>query len=77
MTTAVQSKKPKPHRPAAHTRRVLDPTRCICCRRRGVALEPIYGKNLPGACPCCWFKARARVVEFRNAFLTQVHRGAI
>lgn len=75
MTTAIQVKKPKPHRSAAHTRRDLDPTRCICCRKRGVPLEPIYGKNLPGACSCCWFKARARVVAFKQALLAQMRGG--
>lgn len=75
MTTAIQVKKPKPHRSAAHTRRDLDPTRCICCRKRGVPLEPIYGREMPGACALCWPEARAAVLDFKQAMLAQMYRG--
>lgn len=62
----------KPHRAAAHQRHALDPTRCICCRKRGVPLEPIYGQEMPGACARCWTAARIAVLRFRAALLAQM-----
>lgn len=66
----------KPRRVPAHTRPALDPTRCLCCRRRGVPLEPIYGREMPGACARCWPAARAAVLEFKQALLAQMGRSA-
>lgn len=46
----------------------LNPSRCISCRRRDQELRPVYGGNLPGACPRCWAACRTAFERFKAAW---------